>query len=92
MLAHVIPVNMDGMCRWMPEHSISHSHQYQGTMFAPRWCAGHVLISPQRVEAKFSDLNAAEVADLWQLAQKVSACMQSRFKADSMSLVIQACS
>ena len=52
-------------------------------------CAGHVLISPLRVEPKFSALKASEVADLWQLAQKVSACMQANYNADAMSLVIQ---
>ena len=48
-----------------------------------------MLISPLRVEPKFADLKPAEVADLWQLAQKVSACMQTHYKADAMSLVIQ---
>jgi hypothetical protein len=53
--------------------------------------AGHVLISPQRVVARFSELSADEVADLWQLTQKVSACMEHVYKAQAASLVIQVC-
>ena len=51
--------------------------------------AGHTLVAPLRVVARFKDLAPQEAADLWQLAQAVGACLEQHHKADAMSLVIQ---
>ena len=48
-----------------------------------------MLVAPRNVIARFRDLSASEVADLWQLAQAVARCIEAHHKADSMSLVIQ---
>lgn len=52
--------------------------------------AGHVLVAPRTVIARFRDLSPSEVADLWQLAQAVAKCIEAHHAADSLSLVIQA--
>ena len=50
---------------------------------------GHVLICPLRKAARFADLNAQEVADLWQTAQLVSHVIQKQLSATSLSFSIQ---
>eukprot|EP00892_Ulva_mutabilis_P005274 jgi/Ulvmu1/3118/UM015_0158.1 len=50
---------------------------------------GHVLICPRRVTPKLAELAPEEVADVWQLAQAVGACMEAEFKADALTLAIQ---
>eukprot|EP00955_Chlamydomonas_euryale_P088886 364419-Chlamydomonas_euryale.AAC.2 len=51
--------------------------------------AGHVLISPRRVLRRFADLSAAEVCDLWALAQRVGAAIEPHFGADALTLAMQ---
>ncbi len=51
--------------------------------------AGHVLISPKRVVPRFKQLSAEEVADLWQLAQRVGAVLEEKLEASSLTLAIQ---
>ncbi|KAL6751394.1 bis-triphosphatase-like protein [Haematococcus lacustris] len=50
---------------------------------------GHVLVSPARVVPRFNDLTAAEVTDMWLLAQRVGAAVERHFKASSLTLAIQ---
>eukprot|EP01025_Chloroclados_australasicus_P018307 TRINITY_DN19524_c0_g1_i2.p1 TRINITY_DN19524_c0_g1~~TRINITY_DN19524_c0_g1_i2.p1 ORF type:complete len:168 (-),score=29.11 TRINITY_DN19524_c0_g1_i2:436-939(-) len=50
---------------------------------------GHVLISPQRVVARFGDMTPDEAGDLWQLAHRLTGFLEKHFSADSLSLVIQ---
>ena len=38
---------------------------------------------------RVANLTAAEVADMWQLAQDVGTCMEAEFKADALTLAIQ---
>jgi bis(5'-adenosyl)-triphosphatase len=48
-----------------------------------------VLISPLRVVQRFSELSSAEVADLWQLAQRVGSRLEAHYAASSLTLAIQ---
>ncbi|CAG9466190.1 unnamed protein product [Pedinophyceae sp. YPF-701] len=50
---------------------------------------GHVLVSPRRIAPRFSDLSGEEVADLWQLAQRVSAAIVPHFGCTSTTFAIQ---
>lgn len=50
---------------------------------------GHVLISPKRVVARFSELSPEEVADLWSLAQRVGAAIEPHAGAHALTLAIQ---
>eukprot|EP00197_Chlamydomonas_leiostraca_P006904 CAMPEP_0202882574 /NCGR_PEP_ID=MMETSP1391-20130828/38184_1 /ASSEMBLY_ACC=CAM_ASM_000867 /TAXON_ID=1034604 /ORGANISM="Chlamydomonas leiostraca, Strain SAG 11-49" /LENGTH=146 /DNA_ID=CAMNT_0049565457 /DNA_START=79 /DNA_END=516 /DNA_ORIENTATION=+ len=50
---------------------------------------GHVLVSPMRVVQRFADLSAEEMADMWQLAQKVGTSAEMHFKAESLTFAIQ---
>jgi bis(5'-adenosyl)-triphosphatase len=50
---------------------------------------GHVLVCPKRVAPRFAELSAAEVADMWTLAQRVGAAVEPHFGADSLTLAIQ---
>lgn len=52
--------------------------------------AGHVLVAPRRMEARFKGLCSEEAGDLWQLAQTVARMIEAHHSADSLSLVIQA--
>lgn len=48
-----------------------------------------MLISPKRVVPRFKELTPEEVADLWQLAQRVGERMETHFGASSLTLAIQ---
>ncbi|KAL9104957.1 MAG: hypothetical protein Q9163_000129 [Psora crenata] len=50
---------------------------------------GHVLVSPRRVTARFSDLSPAEVADLFMTVQKVGRTIERFYKASSLNIAIQ---
>ncbi|GMH43612.1 hypothetical protein BSKO_11534 [Bryopsis sp. KO-2023] len=50
---------------------------------------GHVLISPKRIVRRFKDLSPEEVGDVWSLAQRVGAGLESHLKVDSLTLAIQ---
>ncbi|KAG2423495.1 hypothetical protein HXX76_015243 [Chlamydomonas incerta] len=50
---------------------------------------GHVLVSPLRNVKRFADLTAAEVADLWLLAQRIGATVERHYGAASLTLAIQ---
>lgn len=50
---------------------------------------GHVLVSPKRVVARFAELSAEEVSDLWCLAQRVGAAVEPHCGASSLTLAIQ---
>ncbi|CAD5116398.1 DgyrCDS5291 [Dimorphilus gyrociliatus] len=50
---------------------------------------GHVLISPKRIAAKFTDLSAEEISDLWSTAQKVQKIMETEYATESSTLAIQ---
>lgn len=51
--------------------------------------AGHALIVSRRAVPRFRDLAPAEVADLWSLAQAISAGLEARFDADAATIVLQ---
>lgn len=48
-----------------------------------------MLVSPRRVVPRFSQLSAEEVADLWQLAQRVGVALEKNLAATSLTLAIQ---
>jgi diadenosine tetraphosphate (Ap4A) HIT family hydrolase len=50
---------------------------------------GHTLVAPLRLVPRYKNMRADEVADIWQLAQAISGCLEHVHSADSMSLVIQ---
>lgn len=50
---------------------------------------GHVLISPKRVVHRFADLSSQEVADLWNLSQRVGTVIEKHHLASSLTLTIQ---
>ena len=50
---------------------------------------GHVLLITKRVAARFSDLTADEVNDLFASAQRVAGVIESHFEAQSMTITIQ---
>eukprot|EP01024_Parvocaulis_polyphysoides_P043751 TRINITY_DN40162_c0_g1_i1.p2 TRINITY_DN40162_c0_g1~~TRINITY_DN40162_c0_g1_i1.p2 ORF type:complete len:164 (-),score=19.93 TRINITY_DN40162_c0_g1_i1:327-749(-) len=51
--------------------------------------AGHVLISPKRVLKQYQNLSKEEVADVWQLAQKVGGVLQKLHDANSLTISVQ---
>jgi len=50
---------------------------------------GHVLVCPQRVVPRLSDLSAAEVQDLFQTVQKVGGMIERVFQGTSLNIAIQ---
>ncbi|ETV98648.1 hypothetical protein H310_08762 [Aphanomyces invadans] len=50
---------------------------------------GHVLVIPKRRVARFLDLDADEVADLWHTAQLVAKRLQQYYAADAYTFSIQ---
>jgi hypothetical protein len=50
---------------------------------------GHFLVSPVREVAKIGDLTSSEVADLFQVVQKVEGFMQRFYKVDGTTISIQ---
>ncbi|KAI5480587.1 bis(5'-adenosyl)-triphosphatase [Pseudohyphozyma bogoriensis] len=50
---------------------------------------GHVLVIPQRVTARFSDLRPDEVSDLFASVHKVSRAIELEHKAGAMTIAIQ---
>jgi bis(5'-adenosyl)-triphosphatase len=50
---------------------------------------GHVLVSPRRVVARFNDLSAAEVQDLFLTVQRVSRMVERVYDASSLNIAIQ---
>jgi len=51
--------------------------------------SGHVLVTPRAVKKRFRDLDADEVADLWQSVQKVAMLMERHHGAEAMTMAIQ---
>ncbi|KAF8323136.1 diadenosine 5',5'''-P1,P4-tetraphosphate asymmetrical hydrolase [Clavulina sp. PMI_390] len=50
---------------------------------------GHVLVVPQRVVPRLSDLSPEELADVFQTAQTVSQVIEKAFDGESMTLACQ---
>lgn len=50
---------------------------------------GHCLVVPRRRVPRFSNLTAAEVHDVWTLAQRVGAMLQAHHGADSLTYAMQ---
>ena len=50
---------------------------------------GHVLVSPVRVVPRFAELEGAEVADMWLLAQRVGRELEAHHAATSLTLTVQ---
>lgn len=50
---------------------------------------GHVLVSPQRVVPRLSDLSSAEVQDLFNTVQRVSRMIERVFGASALNIAIQ---
>eukprot|EP00873_Tetraselmis_striata_P034961 jgi/Tetstr1/455225/TSEL_042073.t2 len=50
---------------------------------------GHVLVSPMRIVARFSELRPEEVADLWTTAHEIGKKIEPHFGATSMTYAIQ---
>ncbi|XP_074054942.1 bis(5'-adenosyl)-triphosphatase isoform X1 [Macrotis lagotis] len=50
---------------------------------------GHVLVCPLRPVERFRDLNSNEVADLFQMAQKVGNVVEKHFQGTSLTFSIQ---
>ena len=50
---------------------------------------GHVLVSPRRVTARFSDLTQAEITDLFLTVQNVGRMVERVFGATSLNIAIQ---
>ena len=50
---------------------------------------GHVLVSPRRTAPRLSDLNPAELTDLFVTVQQVSRVVERVFKASSLNVAIQ---
>ena len=50
---------------------------------------GHVLVSPKAVVPRFTELTAAQVADLWTLAQRVGSMLEAHYGVESLTLAIQ---
>ena len=50
---------------------------------------GHVLVSPRRVTPRLSDLNHAEVTDLFITVQYVSRMLERVYKASALNIAIQ---
>lgn len=50
---------------------------------------GHVLVSPLRPCARFGELEAAEVADMMQLAQRVAGALERHYGASAATLAVQ---
>lgn len=50
---------------------------------------GHVLVCPQRVVPRFSELRADEVTDLFMTVQRVARMLERTFKADAHNIAIQ---
>eukprot|EP00742_Colponemidia_sp_Colp-10_P006920 GILJ01007423.1.p1 GENE.GILJ01007423.1~~GILJ01007423.1.p1 ORF type:complete len:193 (-),score=25.04 GILJ01007423.1:252-764(-) len=50
---------------------------------------GHVLVLPNRVVARFADLEQDEVADLWIAAQTIGRQLEKHYNAQSMTFAIQ---
>lgn len=48
-----------------------------------------MLISPVRIVKRYSELTGEEIADLWQLAQKVGTVVERAFEGTSLTLTIQ---
>ncbi|KAJ3109996.1 hypothetical protein HK100_003191 [Physocladia obscura] len=51
--------------------------------------AGHVLVLPRRVVARFTDLSASEAGDLMTAAQRIAAVVQREYRADALTITIQ---
>jgi bis(5'-adenosyl)-triphosphatase len=51
--------------------------------------AGHVLVCPRRKVLRFADVEGAELADLFLLAQRVGIVMQKQHDAPSLTIAIQ---
>ncbi|KAI9221252.1 HIT-like domain-containing protein [Blastocladiella britannica] len=50
---------------------------------------GHVLVCPRRPVARFGDLTADEVADIWLTAQTVGKVVESHFGGSSLTYSLQ---
>ncbi|XP_074140338.1 bis(5'-adenosyl)-triphosphatase isoform X2 [Sminthopsis crassicaudata] len=50
---------------------------------------GHVLVCPLRPVERFRDLNPSEVADLFQMAQRVGNVVEKHFQGTSLTFSIQ---
>ncbi|KAL8947368.1 MAG: hypothetical protein Q9222_006346 [Ikaeria aurantiellina] len=50
---------------------------------------GHVLVSPRRVAGRLSDLNHAEVTDLFMTVQQVGRMVERVYGASSLNIAIQ---
>ena len=48
-----------------------------------------MLFIPRRVVPRFAELTAEEVADLWQLAQRVGPKLQTHFGASALTYAVQ---
>ena len=48
-----------------------------------------MLFVPRRVVARFADLTAAEVADLWQLAARCGPPLEAHFGASALTFAVQ---
>ncbi|CAH9079984.1 unnamed protein product [Cuscuta epithymum] len=50
---------------------------------------GHVLVCPRREVKRFADLSADETSDLWCIAQKIGAQLETYHNASSLTFAIQ---
>lgn len=50
---------------------------------------GHVLVCPNRVTGRLSDLSAAESTDFYSTVQRVARAIETEYKADALNIAIQ---
>ena len=50
---------------------------------------GHVLVTPKRVCARFSDLTGEEVTDLWATVHRIGPVLERHFGCEALNLAIQ---
>ncbi len=50
---------------------------------------GHVLVSPQRVAPRLSDLTDEEYSDLWEVVRSVSRVVEREYRAQGLNIAVQ---
>jgi hypothetical protein len=71
------------------DHSGLGTLLFAGVGYRSSAAAGHVLVSPLRSVARFSQLTPAEVADLFLTVQKVDRLVTGLYAATSSTITIQ---